>query len=603
MTLINALLEFLLNPWFLISLIFWIIVVLFAYLLRNKKEAAYLFFPILAMFRTKRLNKLIKKIAGKAPKTWKVFWTIGIFVSFGFTIFAFYFFFTNFINLIINPKVEQAVVPIIPGVTINLPLLFYMVLPLLFIVTTHEFAHGIAASADGVDIKSTGVLGAGLFYLVGLGAFVEVDERELSSLKFHRNTRLRIAAAGTYINGITAGIAFILLLSFPLMISPFYRNVAQINSVLKQEEGGFNYGNVTKGDVILAIKKKDTPDTEYINIDNYNKKTLSNILNNKTSLICSVGDNLSLKIYQPSNDKKYVKNVTLGPRYNLGIRYKYISNSELEITKVYTDTEGGNNYGNITVGVIINKIDGIPINVTNGDTLEKRLTTFNLKTINFSIDSTNWTLDVDVIGVVIGIFTNSYFMHKNDLAKFFTSFTPEFLLREVAWLFIIAFSITLFNMVPLPIFDGDRMVKELINWGIGEDYKTIKKKTEKLLFKEDVNEYNLSEYRVENVNSVKLLIDGRKSLKERSEIDLAEEKYNLIDKFEDGYKETLVLDLPKETRLGKNSIIEVSYEYWHDRKKPLKMTLLNIIRVITLIIILGNFILSFVKFGALTFWI
>ncbi|MFX1409666.1 MAG: site-2 protease family protein, partial [Promethearchaeota archaeon] len=237
MSLINALLEFLLNPWFIISLIFWIIVVLFAYLLRNKKEAAYLFFPILAMFRTKRLNKIIKKIARKAPKTWKIFWTIGIFVSFGFTIFAFYFFFTNFFNLIINPRVEQAVVPLIPGVTINLPLLFYMVLPLLFIVTTHEFAHGIAASADGVDIKSTGVLGAGLFYLIGLGAFVEVDERELSSLKFHRNTRLRIAAAGTYVNGITTGIAFILLLSFPLIISPFYRNVTQINSVLKQEEG------------------------------------------------------------------------------------------------------------------------------------------------------------------------------------------------------------------------------------------------------------------------------------------------------------------------------------------------------------------------------
>ncbi|MFX1409667.1 MAG: site-2 protease family protein, partial [Promethearchaeota archaeon] len=228
---------------------------------------------------------------------------------------------------------------------------------------------------------------------------------------------------------------------------------------------------------------------------------------------------------------------------------------------------------------------------------------FNLKTINFSIDSTNWTLDVDVIGVVIGIFTNSYFMHKNDIAKFFTSFFPEFLLREIAWLYIIAFSITLFNMLPLPVFDGDRMVKELINWGIGEDYNTVRKKTEKLLFKQDTNEYNLSEYRVENINSVKILIDGKKSLKERSEIDLAEEKYNLIDKFEDGYKETLVLDLPEETKLGKNSIIEVSYKYWHDRKKPLKRTLLNIIRVITLIVILGNFILSFVKFGALTFWI
>lgn len=596
-------LDFFFNPWFIISLIFWILVALLAYLLRNRKEAAYLFFPLLAMFKTKKLNNLIKKISRRAPKFWKIFWTIGIFVSFGFTIFAFYFFFANFINLIINPRIEQAVVLLIPGVTIDLPLLFYLILPLLFILTTHEFAHGIAASVDGVDIKSTGVLGAGFFFIIGFGAFVEVDERELNSIKFHRNTRLRIAAAGTYINSITAGIAFILLLSFPLMISPYYRNVTQINSVLKKEEGGFNYGNVTKGDVILAIKKKDTPDTEYVNIDNYNKKTLSNILNNKTSLLCSVGDNLSLRIYQPSNDKYFVKNVTLGPRYNLGITYQYISNSELKITKVYTDVEGGNNYGNITKGVIINKIDGMPINVSNGDTLEYSLTSFNLKTINFSSDTQTWTLDVDVVGVVIGIITYSYFMHKNDIAKFFTSFFPEFLLREIAWLFIIAFSITLFNNLPLPIFDGDRMVKELINWGIGEDYKEIKKKKDKYQFTPDAYEYDLSEYRVENVNSVKISIQDPSKIKEPSEILLSEDNYNLIDKFGDGFKETLILDLPEQSKLDKNSIVEISYEYWYDRKRPLKRAIINTLRLFTLIIVAGNLILSIVKFGSPTFWI
>lgn len=596
-------LDFFFNPWFILSLIFWVIVILLAYLLRNKKEAAYLFFPLLAMFKTKKLNNFIKRISRKAPKFWKIFWTIGIFISFGFTIFAFYFFFTNFINLIINPKIEQAVVPLIPGVTIDLPLFFYLILPLLFILTTHEFAHGIAAGAEGVDIKSTGVLGAGFFYIIGFGAFVEVDERELNSVKFHRNTRLRIAAAGTYINAITAGIAFILLISFPLMISPYYRNVTQINSVLKKEEGGFNYGNVTKGDVILAIKEKDTPDTEYVNIDNYNKKTLSNILNNKTSLLCSVGDNLSLKIYHPSNDKYFVKNVTLGPRYNLGIAYQYISNSELKITKVYTDTEGGNNYGNITKGVIINKIDGIPINVSNGDTLEYILTSFNLKTINFSSDTESWILDVDVIGVVIGIFTNSYFMPKNDIAKFFTSFFPEFLLREIAWLFIIAFSVTLFNNLPLPIFDGDRMAKELLNWGIGEDYKITKKKKDKYQFTPDANEYALSEYRVENVNSVKITIQDPSKIKEPSEILLSEDNYNLIDKYGDGFKETVILDLPEQSRLNKDSTIEISYEYWYDRKRPLKRTIINILRLITLVIVAGNLILSIIKFGTLTFWI
>lgn len=596
-------LDFFFNPWFIISLIFWILVALLAYLLRNRKEAAYLFFPLLAMFKTKKLNNFIKKISRRAPKFWKIFWTIGIFVSFGFTIFAFYFFFSNFINLIINPRIEHAVVPLIPGVNIDLPLFFYIILPLLFILTTHEFAHGIAASVDGVDIKSTGVLGAGFFFIIGFGAFVEVDERELNSVKFHRNTRLRIAAAGTYINSITAGIALILVLAFPLMISPWYYQVAQINTVLKQEEGGFNFGNVTRGDVILAVKNRGTPDDDYVKLDNYKKRTLTNILNNKTSINCSVGDHLTLKIYEPSNDKYFEKNITLGPRYNIGIRYKYISNDELEITKVYTDAEGGNNYGNITVGIIINRIDGIPINITNGDTLEKSLTDFNLNTINLSSNSESWILDVEVIGVLIGIFTNTFWMHKNGVAKFFTSFFPEFLLREIAWLFIIAFSITLFNNLPLPIFDGDRMVKELLNWGIGEDYKIIKKKEDKYQFTPDANEYDLSEYRVENVNSVKISIQDPSKIKESSEILLSEVNYNLIDKFGDGFKETLILDLPEQSKLDKNSIVEISYEYWYDRKRPLKRTIINILRLFTLIIVAGNLILSIMKFGSLAFWI
>ena len=114
----------------------------------------------------------------------------------------------------LNPKIENAVTPLIPGVTVSLPLFMYLILPILFVMTTHEFAHGIASSTDGVEVKSTGVLGVGLFYLIGMGAFVEVNERELNSTKFHRNTRLRIAAAGTFVNAITAGIAFLLILNF-----------------------------------------------------------------------------------------------------------------------------------------------------------------------------------------------------------------------------------------------------------------------------------------------------------------------------------------------------------------------------------------------------
>jgi len=48
MTLFDIIVDFLLNPWFIISLAFWIIVIVFVFLLRNKKEAYSLFFPLLA---------------------------------------------------------------------------------------------------------------------------------------------------------------------------------------------------------------------------------------------------------------------------------------------------------------------------------------------------------------------------------------------------------------------------------------------------------------------------------------------------------------------------------------------------------------------------
>ncbi|MCK4779545.1 MAG: hypothetical protein KAT57_05125, partial [Candidatus Lokiarchaeota archaeon] len=116
MSVFDIILDFILNPWFIFSLLFWVFVLLLVRLLRNKKEAYYVWFPLLAMFKTRKLNKFIMKVSRKAPKFWKTFWTIGIFVSFGFTIYALYFLFTNFINLIIRPSLEQAIVLLIPGV-------------------------------------------------------------------------------------------------------------------------------------------------------------------------------------------------------------------------------------------------------------------------------------------------------------------------------------------------------------------------------------------------------------------------------------------------------------------------------------------------------
>ena len=201
--------------------------------------------------------------------------------------------------------------------------------------------------------------------------------------------------------------------------------------------------------------------------------------------------------------------------------------------------------------------------------------------------------------------TKLYWMPRNDncVAKFLGGNFPDFLLRELFWLWIIAFSVTLFNMLPLPIFDGDRMVKEFVNWGVGEKYDTKRKKKDSFLYKKQENFYGLSEYRVEKVDSIKIFTKESLNGEERSEIILGEKNYKLIDKIGDGYTSTIQFDLPEQRELPENSIVEVSYEHWYDEKKRQKRIILNVIRLVTLFIILGNFILSFIHLGTVAFWL
>jgi len=597
MSLLNLIIDFLLNPWFVISLIFWIIVIIFVYTLKNRKEAYSLFFPLLILFKTKKLNNFIRKISKKNPRFWRIFWNIGIFVSFGFTIFGFFLFFINIVQLLFQPSELNAITPLIPGVTIDLPTLFYLILPLLFIMTTHEFAHGISANNDGVEVKSTGVMGVGLFYLVGFGAFVEVDERKLRSSKFHRNTRLRIASAGTFVNAITAGIAFLLLINYALLVSPFYTQVTQVYSVLPAQDGGFNYGNLEAGDAIVAIKDSEDPDADFLNLDLNQGISLTSVLSNTTRVKFSIGDNLTFKIYNSFTDLSSKKNVTLGPRYDIGIRYKYIPNGTgLRITYNYSS--------NSETNILITKINGTAINTSSGDTLELVLTNFNLKAINLTSDlGMDYILDAEVVGVFIGVQSTYYWMHKNDFAKFFTSNWPDFWFEELRWLFLISFSITLFNMMPLPIFDGDRFLKELVNWIFGEDYKSKRKKKDRLIYKGIDTECKLTEYRVENVESVNILLKDAQKGDPNSEILLGKENYELVDKIGDGFKDTVLVNLPETTKLKNNSVFEVTYEYWHDDKRKIKSIVINAIRIIALSLIIGNFVLSFMRFGFGFFWL
>ena len=152
-------------------------------------------------------------------------------------------------------------------------------------------------------------------------------------------------------------------------------------------------------------------------------------------------------------------------------------------------------------------------------------------------------------------------------------------------------------MMPLPIFDGDRFLKELIDWIFGEDYKSKKKKTDRLVYKGTDTDCKLTEYRVENIEYVKILLKEDNKSDRNSEVLLGKENYELVDSIGDGYKDTVSVKLPETTKIKENSVFEVSFEYWYDDKRKIKRIVLNAVRLVALGLILGNFWLSFSIFG------
>ncbi len=92
----------------------------------------------------------------------------------------------------------------IPGLNPMLPLV-YGVIGLVVAMAVHELAHGIQTRANGMKVKSSGLL----YAVVPVGAFVEPDEEDVS--KGNRRARMDLYAAGIATNFIVAALCFLLM--------------------------------------------------------------------------------------------------------------------------------------------------------------------------------------------------------------------------------------------------------------------------------------------------------------------------------------------------------------------------------------------------------
>jgi len=199
----------------IILFIFWIAVFLLTKYL-NLEKYGFTVAPFLLMYRTKRFNNIISRIARKSPKIWSAIGTVGVALSYSALGYGIVVLLRNLINVFVQPQNTSPLVPVIPGITITGTSIIYVLIALILTLVTHELAHGIAAIAEGLPIKS-----AGLLFLIFLpGGFVELDELALA--KAPSRSRFRIFSAGSAANIVTALLAFLLISNFALVISPWY---------------------------------------------------------------------------------------------------------------------------------------------------------------------------------------------------------------------------------------------------------------------------------------------------------------------------------------------------------------------------------------------
>ncbi|WP_371801942.1 site-2 protease family protein [Candidatus Lokiarchaeum ossiferum] len=698
--------EVIRNPLFIISIVFWAIAFVLVKFLGKKKENASIFFPFLALFRFRFFNKLFKKIAQKNRKLWRAWWNIGVIVSFLLMCYALYFFVSNFFHLIIDPQPENAIMPLIPGVTISLPQFQVLILPILLTMTVHEFSHAIAAENDDVNVKSAGIMGAGLFFIILYGAFVEVDEFQLYSRTFSSKTRLRVAAAGVWTNVVWAGLAFLLISSFPQIMNLSYESASfQVTAVVPAQMGGFNEENLEVGDIVYKINGTT--------VDSNNAASLTDILSNRTALQVSAEDVLLLTCYNAENRSFYDKEVVLGFRPFIGFDYQFYNNTAINITSINPSLNGGNNEGLIPVNTIITKIGNNTLNNASGITLENILiqkkpnyklnltsntneiyeinvnyfpaapgahvfhdiyTGLNLSKVdNFSLNVTNVfknvtesgnnegnipekviikkingislnlteysfkefvktfinpevgdiliftdnegqnysinTSEIPVIPVFIGLTSETYWIPKNGIGRLFGGLFPIELYTFLYYTFLIMFSLAIFNLLPTTIFDGGRLVKEIINLIFGtKDYNLNARKRLHYEYSEKDQRQHLMTQGIHHVIGVRELIplndeENKKdiNLEDESTFELRELEYQPHDTSTDGFIDTIEIKSYKD--LKNKSLIEVEIEYEQDLKEPIKKKVYKSISWAIGIILLASLAISTIKFNKTLFWL
>lgn len=170
-------------------------------------------FPLL-IIRVKIFTRVYDKLGSLRilrPASWAAIFGMPIVAGFGL-----YFIFFGLITLLTTPEAReigrelgpQAYV-LLPGVNPYLPILYGWI-AIIAAIILHEGAHGIIARSLGFKVKSSGLL---FLFIIPIGAFVDVDEKQLAKAKPKRSVKVFAAGAGANIATAIACILGVLIIT------------------------------------------------------------------------------------------------------------------------------------------------------------------------------------------------------------------------------------------------------------------------------------------------------------------------------------------------------------------------------------------------------
>lgn len=139
---------------------------------------------------------------------------------------------------------------LIPGLNPFIPIVYGWI-ALVVALVVHEGAHGVQARALGLPVKSAGLL---LFLGLPIGAFVEVDDKEMEKSSL-RNAG-RVLAAGPGSNILTAAVSLVLLILLVNSMVPLAQGVGVLGVYEKYPA---HETGIRSGDIIVSVNGVPTP--------------------------------------------------------------------------------------------------------------------------------------------------------------------------------------------------------------------------------------------------------------------------------------------------------------------------------------------------------